>query len=220
MRISQLLSHHETPSLSTPPNKANETIFVKDLKFNFFDSENENESDEEEIDSRTKKEKSKKAKVQNEAGKTSGSNNQKKFSLSIPNFSVSKGNLVLIVGKNGLGKTTFLRILMNELAMKGNTYEMKVEKEQIAYVAQNSWLVKGTIKENIIFGNEFDEQKYDQCLDVCELKEDLKGKDVNFDVGMNGGKLSGGQRQRVALCRAVYQDKEIYLLDDIFSSSI
>lgn len=192
---------------------------MKNLKFSFLDPENENdEISSEEMNSRKKKETSKKVKVYNE-NRTNENNNQNKFSLNIPNFSVSKGNLVIILGKNGFGKTTFLRLLMNELAMDGDSCEMNVEKDKIAYVAQNSWLVKGTIKENIIFGNEFDEQKYDQCLDVCELKEDLKGKNANFDVGMNGGRLSGGQRQRIALCRAVYQDKEVYLLDDIFSSS-
>eukprot|EP01016_Furgasonia_blochmanni_P049556 TRINITY_DN7533_c0_g8_i4.p1 TRINITY_DN7533_c0_g8~~TRINITY_DN7533_c0_g8_i4.p1 ORF type:complete len:786 (-),score=149.85 TRINITY_DN7533_c0_g8_i4:123-2480(-) len=61
---------------------------------------------------------------------------------------------------------------------------------------------------------------YNMRVDACELKEDienLRGGD-SYNVGPNGNKLSGGQKQRVAICRAVYQDCDIYLFDDIFSS--
>lgn len=76
-------------------------------------------------------------------------------------------------------------------------------------MAQSAWLQHGTIRENIVWGECFDENRYKNVLWACALHQDLKemGGD-QFDIGEGGCTLSGGQRARVALARAIYQDKE------------
>lgn len=77
------------------------------------------------------------------------------------------------------------------------------------YVSQHPWLQRGTIRENIIWGEIFDESRYKKVLWACGLFKDLEdlGGDL-MGVGEGGRTLSGGQRARVALARAVYQDKQ------------
>lgn len=87
-------------------------------------------------------------------------------------------------------------------------------------VTQQPWLQRGTIRDNIIFGKPFDDTKYNNILQACSLTEDiclLPAGDLT-NVGEEGMTLSGGQKARIALARAIYQDKSIYLLDDILSA--
>lgn len=89
-----------------------------------------------------------------------------------------------------------------------------------AYVSQSAWIQTGNIEENILFGDEMDKAKYKNVLQACALKKDL-GLFSHGDqtiIGERGINLSGGQKQRVQLARALYQDADIYLLDDPFSA--
>lgn len=90
----------------------------------------------------------------------------------------------------------------------------------IGYVQQDPWLVAGTIRDNVCFGKNFQSDWYDAVLEACALNEDLKqlARGDLTRIGEQGCMLSGGQRARLALARAVYQDKDIYLIDDIFSA--
>lgn len=85
---------------------------------------------------------------------------------------------------------------------------------------QQPWLQCGTVRDNILFGRPFDDSKYRSVLFACGLVEDvhqLPAGDMTA-VGEGGATLSGGQKARVALARAVYQDKAVYLLDDVLSA--
>jgi ABC-type multidrug transport system fused ATPase/permease subunit len=89
-----------------------------------------------------------------------------------------------------------------------------------AYVAQTSWIQNATIKENILFGLPLNIEKYREAIRVCCLEKDLEMMEDGdeTEIGERGINLSGGQKQRVQLARAVYQDTDIYLLDDVFSA--
>ena len=88
----------------------------------------------------------------------------------------------------------------------------------IAYVAQTAWIQTGSVKDNILFGMPYDEARYKSTLKACALEQDIK----NFshgeltEIGERGINMSGGQR--IQLARAVYNDADVYLLDDPFSA--
>lgn len=90
----------------------------------------------------------------------------------------------------------------------------------VAYVPQSSWIQSGTIEENILFGQPMDRKRYNETLRICALERDIEifEDGDKTEIGERGINLSGGQKQRVQLARAVYQDCDIYLLDDIFSA--
>lgn len=89
-----------------------------------------------------------------------------------------------------------------------------------AYVAQTSWIQNATIQENILFRSPLNKERYNEVIRVCCLEKDLEMMEHGdqTEIGERGINLSGGQKQRVQLARAVYQDCDIYLLDDIFSA--
>ncbi|KAG8336010.1 ATPase [Homalodisca vitripennis] len=91
---------------------------------------------------------------------------------------------------------------------------------EIAYVPQQAWIQNASVRENISFGNSFDEKKYNMTVKNCALTPDLEmlpGGDAT-EIGEKGINLSGGQKQRVSLARAVYSDADIYLMDDPLSA--
>jgi len=87
-------------------------------------------------------------------------------------------------------------------------------------VPQSPWIQHGTIEENILFGLPMDRERYDDTLQACALEMDIAQLDYGdqTEIGERGINLSGGQKQRIQLARAVYQNCDIYLLDDIFSA--
>jgi ATP-binding cassette, subfamily C (CFTR/MRP), member 1 len=89
-----------------------------------------------------------------------------------------------------------------------------------AFVAQTAWIRNGTIQENILFGKPMHPERYSEIIHACCLEKDLEMMDFGdqTEIGERGINLSGGQKQRIQLARAVYQDCDIYLLDDIFSA--
>ncbi|CAH1791548.1 unnamed protein product [Owenia fusiformis] len=133
---------------------------------------------------------------------------------------IKKGTLVGVIGKVGSGKSSLLNAVLAEMTREGGTISVENLNEGFGYVAQEAWIQHATVKENILFGKLFDVEKYDKVLEVCALEDDLKilpGGD-NTEVGENGVTLSGGQKARISLARAVYQDKDVYLLDDPLSA--
>ncbi|KAI5680436.1 hypothetical protein M9H77_01663 [Catharanthus roseus] len=133
------------------------------------------------------------------------------------NFTIRKGKLTAIVGTVGSGKSSLLASILGEMhKMSG---KLKV-CGTTAYVAQTSWIQNGTIQENILFGLPMDQDKYNEVVRVCCLVKDLEMMEFGdqTEIGERGINLSGGQKQRIQLARAVYQDCDIYLLDDVFSA--
>ncbi|TEA41155.1 hypothetical protein DBR06_SOUSAS5610001, partial [Sousa chinensis] len=91
---------------------------------------------------------------------------------------------------------------------------------RIAYVSQQPWVFSGTLRSNILFGKKYEKERYEKVIKACALKKDLQLlEDGDLTViGDRGTTLSGGQKARVNLARAVYQDADVYLLDDPLSA--
>ncbi|XP_026019211.1 multidrug resistance-associated protein 9-like [Astatotilapia calliptera] len=89
-----------------------------------------------------------------------------------------------------------------------------------AYVCQQAWIFHGTVRENILMGEPFDQARYDRVVDVCSLRADLSILQYGdqAEIGERGLNLSGGQKQRISLARAVYSNRDIFLLDDPLSA--
>ncbi|KAF5630704.1 major facilitator family transporter [Fusarium sp. NRRL 25303] len=127
------------------------------------------------------------------------------------------GNLTLLVGPVGSGKSTLLRAFLGEVAVMAGS--IQVMNSEIAYCDQTPWHMNGTVRDSIIAFSHVDERWYQKILQACSLTEDL-GQLPNGDLSRIGSKgivLSGGQSQRVSLARAIYAQKRIIILDDVFS---
>ena len=117
----------------------------------------------------------------------------------------------------GSGKSTLVSAIAGEILNASGTIDYH---GSVIYLPQTAWVFSGTIKENILFGQVYEESKYERIIDVCALKEDferLPDGDQTV-VGERGEVLSGGQQARVSLARAVYADGDVYLLDDPLST--
>ncbi|XP_047558417.1 ATP-binding cassette sub-family C member 2 [Lutra lutra] len=133
------------------------------------------------------------------------------------NLDIMPGQLVAVVGTVGSGKSSLMSAMLGEME---NVHGHITIKGTIAYVPQQSWIQNGTIKDNILFGSEFNEKRYQQILEACALLQDLEvlpGGDL-AEIGEKGINLSGGQKQRISLARATYQNSDIYVLDDPLSA--
>ncbi|KAM8947275.1 ATP-binding cassette sub-family C member 10 [Pelodytes ibericus] len=136
--------------------------------------------------------------------------------LFIQQLSIHKGSLVGVVGKVGSGKSSLLSAVSGELnRMQGRLF-VSGQERGFGYTAQEPWIQFATIRENILFGKEFNGRLYQDVLEACALTDDLSilPSGDQTEVGENGVTLSGGQKARVALARAVYMEKDIYILDD------
>ncbi|XP_060205268.1 ABC transporter C family member 13 isoform X1 [Lycium barbarum] len=157
--------------------------------------------------------------VTHDASCTWSSSDQNEIDLVLDpvNLLIPKGLLVAVVGEVGSGKSSLLNLILGETRLINGSVD---RNGSIAYVPQVAWILSGTVRDNILFGREYDPRRYSEVLRACSLDFDISrmtGGDMAF-VGEKGFNLSGGQRARLALARAVYHDKEIYLLDDILSA--
>ncbi|XP_070687523.1 ATP-binding cassette sub-family C member 12 [Pempheris klunzingeri] len=132
-------------------------------------------------------------------------------------FTLPKGNLLGVCGNVGSGKTSLISSILEQMHLLQGSL---TADGTFAYVSQQAWIFHGTVKENILLGEPFDQTKYDRVLDVCCLRADLQilpyGDET--EIGERGLNLSGGQKQRISLARAVYSNKDIFLLDDPLSA--
>ncbi|KFB46273.1 AGAP004602-PA-like protein [Anopheles sinensis] len=132
-------------------------------------------------------------------------------------LTVEKANLCVIVGSVGSGKSTMLQVILGELELDEGRLEIN---GNVSYAPQEPWLFEGTVKNNIVFTEDYQEKRYREVVKVCALERDfrlLPNGDQTI-VGERGISLSGGQRARISLARAVYRRADIYLLDDPLSA--
>ncbi|XP_057321788.1 ATP-binding cassette sub-family C member 4-like [Microplitis mediator] len=154
-------------------------------------------------------------------------------------LNIKGGDLCALVGPVGSGKSSLLNLLLQELpigAGKVGLYQFKNENSNdckskhgfiqdnpemtVSYASQSPWLFSGTVRENILFGLDYNDKRYQEVTRVCSLLRDFKqlpDGDLTT-VGERGASLSGGQRARVNLARAIYKQADLYLLDDPLSA--
>uniref|UniRef100_A0A8C4I5F0 ATP-binding cassette, sub-family C (CFTR/MRP), member 3 n=1 Tax=Dicentrarchus labrax TaxID=13489 RepID=A0A8C4I5F0_DICLA len=133
------------------------------------------------------------------------------------NVMVPQGSLLAVVGHVGCGKSSLISALLGEMEKLEGEVSIR---GSVAYVPQQAWIQNATLRDNILFGKPYNEQKYRCVLEACALTPDLEvlpGGDMT-EIGEKGINLSGGQRQRVSLARALYSDTDVYLLDDPLSA--
>ncbi|PWL94847.1 MAG: ATP-binding protein [Lachnospiraceae bacterium] len=152
-------------------------------------------------------------------------------SLTDIDFAVKKGQTIGIIGGTGSGKTSVVNLIPRLYdATRGTvyvdgqdvkTYDPKLLRSKVGIVPQKAVLFAGTIRENLLWGNEnATEEQLERALEISQAKEfvDTKEGRLDFKIAQGGKNLSGGQRQRMTIARAVVRDPEILILDDSASA--
>ncbi|TKR75880.1 hypothetical protein L596_017111 [Steinernema carpocapsae] len=132
-------------------------------------------------------------------------------------ITVTQGELVAIVGEVGCGKSSLISALLGEMTKEAGRVHVS---GSVAYVPQQAWIQNGTLKDNILFGAFLDGRLYKDVIEACALGPDLELLTAGdaTEIGEKGINLSGGQKQRVSLARAVYSQRDVFLLDDPLSA--
>ncbi|KAM5169906.1 ATP-binding cassette sub-family C member 9 [Mantella aurantiaca] len=141
--------------------------------------------------------------------------------LSNIDIQIPTGQLTMVVGQVGCGKSSLLLAILGEMqALEGRVCWNDKNRNSVAYAGQKPWLLNATVEENITFGSPFNKQRYKAVTDACSLQLDIDLLPFGdqTEIGERGINLSGGQRQRICVARALYQNTNIVFLDDPFSA--
>lgn len=157
--------------------------------------------------------------------------NASEESLSNVSFTVKRGETVGIIGGTGSGKSSLVNLIPHFYdCTKGNiyvdglnvkSYEPKVLRDKIGIVMQKAVLFKGSIKDNILWGNkEANKEQIDKAIEYSQSKDVVENKSNGIDeiIEQSGKNLSGGQRQRLTIARVLVKNPEILILDDSTSA--
>ena len=148
--------------------------------------------------------------------------------LSDVDLEIRKNKLTMVIGVTGSGKTCLLEALLGnvdasdatEMYREGTSAGEDFVPEPTAYSQQQAWIMNCTLRDNILFYSKYDEARYQDVVERCQLTQDLEqfADGDMTEIGEKGVNLSGGQKQRVSIARAVYAGKAITFLDDPLSA--
>ncbi|KAI2805279.1 hypothetical protein BLOT_004273 [Blomia tropicalis] len=143
-----------------------------------------------------------------------------RFLLKNISISITEPKLYAIIGEVGTGKSSLLSAVLGQMSCVDHESHKFTVNGTIAYVPQNAWIQYGTIRENILFGLNYDYKWYNKVIETCALEKDFSQfqDGDNMIVGQKGFSLSGGQKQRISIARALYSNADIILLDDPLSA--
>jgi ABC-type multidrug transport system fused ATPase/permease subunit len=136
--------------------------------------------------------------------------------LNKTNLDIIPGELIMVTGSIGSGKTTLLNAIVGSVSKSKGSVEVGGQVSTV----MSMWSQNATIRHNILFGLEYDADRYARTVYACSLESDFdkfEGRDFS-EVGERGITLSGGQKARIALARCVYAGGDIVLLDDVLSA--
>ncbi|KFN89988.1 ATP-binding and permease components of an ABC superfamily transporter [Tetragenococcus muriaticus PMC-11-5] len=147
------------------------------------------------------------------------------------NFEATAGQTVAIIGGTGSGKTTFINLIprlhevtSGSIRLNGHDIQNIRQydlRELVGFVPQTAVLFRGTIRENLCYGNqEATDQQIWKGLEIAQANDFVSQMPDGLDshVEQGGGNFSGGQRQRLAIARALIKDADVYVFDDSFSA--
>ncbi|XP_053982539.1 ATP-binding cassette subfamily C member 4-like isoform X2 [Hylaeus volcanicus] len=142
---------------------------------------------------------------------------QSENTLEEMNLAIEKGKVYAVIGMVGAGKSSFLSAILGEI--EPTEGHVKVNGS-LSYAGQEAWVFGSTVRQNILFGQQYDRQRYQRVVKACSLLRDFKQfpQGDQTVVGERGSSLSGGQKARINLARSLYRQADIYLLDDPLSA--
>lgn len=139
------------------------------------------------------------------------------FKLRNMNFSIGRNELIAVIGGVGSGKSSLLAALAGDMRRTNGGVTMGTTR---AFCPQYAWIQNTTVRENILFGKEYNRKWYDEVVDACALRADLDMLPHNdqTEIGERGITVSGGQKARLNIARAIYFNSDIMIMDDPLSA--
>ncbi|MFV0239348.1 MAG: ABC transporter ATP-binding protein, partial [Lacrimispora sphenoides] len=146
-------------------------------------------------------------------------------------FTANKGETVAFIGSTGSGKSTLINLIPRFYDVTGGSikidgvdtrdYDLKALRQKIGFIPQKAFLFKGTIEDNLKFGNpNATPEEIDHAIQIAQAKEFIQNKPDKLQEFISEGakNVSGGQKQRISIARALVRKPEIYIFDDSFSA--
>ncbi|EEP77403.1 hypothetical protein UREG_02252 [Uncinocarpus reesii 1704] len=139
------------------------------------------------------------------------------FKLTNLNISIGRNELIAVIGTVGSGKTSLLAALAGDMRLTAGGVAMGASR---AFCPQYAWIQNASLKDNILFGKEYNNAWYNEVVEACALRADLDMLPAGdrTEIGERGITISGGQKQRLNIARAIYFDAELILMDDPLSA--
>lgn len=146
------------------------------------------------------------------------------------NFEVRRGEILLLKGESGNGKSTLGKLMAGILALEeraGKVYynqtdinrlDMHEYHNHVLMVCQDVILFYGTLLENIVMEQTFCTADIDEVIWVCGLEEFVKERGLNYVISQSGDNVSGGQKQRIGIARILIRKPNVLILDEITSA--
>lgn len=139
------------------------------------------------------------------------------FKLHGIDFSIGRNELVAVIGGVGSGKSSLLAALAGDMRRTNGEVKMCATR---AFCPQYAWIQNASVRENILFGKDYNRKWYEAVIEACALRPDIETLPYGdmTEIGERGITISGGQKQRLNIARAIYFNSDIVLMDDPLSA--